>query len=84
MATDPRSDLVARVGMSSRGVIDAELRRLARRVPSLRPADLTVVDEALEEVAESLILAPLRNARLETVPLLRLVFDAQQDDRDSA
>jgi hypothetical protein len=83
MATDPRSDLVARMGMSSRRIIDAELRRLARRVPSLRPADLTVVDEALEEVAESLILAPLRHARQETVPMLRVVLDAQRGDRDS-
>ncbi len=34
---DPTSDLVAQVHNHSRAVIEAELRRLARRAPSLRP-----------------------------------------------
>ncbi len=72
---DPTSDLVAQVHNHSRSVIDAELRRLARKVPSLRRADLEVVDAALEELADSLILARLRNAPPGNLPLLRRLFD---------
>ncbi|MFE9203437.1 hypothetical protein [Micromonospora sp. NPDC007230] len=57
-----------------RAVIDAELRRLARRAPSLSPADLDVVNTALEELAESAILAPLRNAPRDTAILLTRIF----------
>lgn len=84
MVTDPSPDLVAQWDDRSRMIIDSELRRLARRVPSLGPDDLLVIDEVLEEVAESLILAPLREAPQDAVPMLRLVFDTQQGDRDSS
>ncbi|WP_143194049.1 hypothetical protein [Micromonospora sp. CB01531] len=58
----------------NRSVIDAELRRLARRAPSLSPADLDVVNTALGKVAESAILAPLRNAPRNTAILLTHIF----------
>ncbi|WP_020574469.1 hypothetical protein [Actinopolymorpha alba] len=64
----------------SRTVIDAELRRLARRAPSLRRSDLDVIDAALEELADSLILVRLRNAPRDTAPLLRRLFDTQWVD----
>lgn len=76
---DPRSDFVAQVYRHSRTVIDAELRRLARKVPSLRRTDLDVIAATLEEIAESLLLARLRNAPQDTAPLLRL-FDTQRVD----
>jgi hypothetical protein len=77
---DPTSDLVAQVHNYSRTVIDAELRRLARKVPSLRRADPDVIDAALEELAESLILARTRNAPQDNLPLLRRLFDTQRFD----
>ncbi|MPZ61282.1 MAG: hypothetical protein GEU93_08295 [Propionibacteriales bacterium] len=64
----------------SRTVIDAELQRLARRVPSLRRTDLAVIEAALEDLADSLILARLRNASQDTAPLLRRLFDIQRVD----
>lgn len=77
---DPQSDLVAQVHHHSRTVIDAELQRLARKVPSLRRADLDVIDATLEQLAESLLLARLRNAPRDTAPLLSRLFDTQRVD----
>ncbi|MBE3015917.1 hypothetical protein IL992_43175 [Microbispora sp. NEAU-D428] len=73
-ADDPTSNLLALVRRHTRAVIDAELHRLARRAPSLSPADLDVIDTALEELADSAILAPLRNAPSDTAFLLMRVF----------
>ncbi|HEX5598769.1 MAG TPA: hypothetical protein VFX61_22525 [Micromonosporaceae bacterium] len=72
---DLKSNLLARVHRHSRAIIDTELHRLARRTPSLSPADLDVVTTVLEELAESAILAPLRNAPPNTALLLTRVFD---------
>ncbi|MBE1603309.1 hypothetical protein [Actinopolymorpha pittospori] len=58
----------------SRTVIHAELRRLARRAPSLRRADLDVIDATLEELADSLIIARLRDTPQATASLLRCLF----------
>jgi hypothetical protein len=66
---DPASDLVAQVHNHSRAVIEAELRRLARRDPSLRPDDLKVIDAALDELVESLLLARLRSLPQHTAQL---------------
>jgi hypothetical protein len=71
---DPKSDLLTLVHRHSRTVIDAELRRLARRVPSLSRNDLNVIDAALEELAESSILAQLRRAPPDAAPLLTRLF----------
>ncbi len=80
MSTDPSpcdsaSDLVVRVHQQTRTVIDAELQRLARRVPSLAGADLAVIDAVLDDLAESLIIGRLRGAQQDTVPLLARLFD---------
>ncbi|MFF4894454.1 hypothetical protein [Micromonospora chersina] len=79
-AEDPRSDLLVLVDRHTRAVIDAELHRLARRAPSLSPADLAFVNTVLEDLAESAILAPLRNAPRNSAPLLTRIFDAEHDD----
>ncbi|MFE9694311.1 hypothetical protein [Micromonospora sp. NPDC005806] len=63
----------------SRAVIEAELRRLARKVPSLRPNDLAVIDAALDELAESLLLARLRSLPQHTARLKRL-FDTPREN----
>jgi len=76
---DAGSDLVARVHENSRRVIDVELKRLSRRVPRLGPADLDVIDTALEDLSESLILHPLRNAPHAAAPLLWRLFGAVED-----
>ena len=81
-AGDPKSDLLALVHRHSRAVIDAELHRLARRAPSLSPADLDVINTVLEELAESAILAPLRNAPWDTALLLTRIFGAGTDTDD--
>lgn len=75
---DPTSDLVAQVQHHSRSVIEAEMQRLARRVSALRQADLDVIDAALNELADSLILNRLRNVPSDTAPLLRRLFDTQR------
>lgn len=93
MATDPRlaaprpasypdhaSDLVAQVHRHSRAVIEAELRRLTRKVSSLGPADLDVIAAMLEELSESLFIARLRSAPQATAPLLWRLFDAPRQD----
>jgi FtsP/CotA-like multicopper oxidase with cupredoxin domain len=51
----------------SRRVIESELQRLSRRVPSLGPADLDVIEAALEDLTECLIRHRLRNAPRDTV-----------------
>jgi hypothetical protein len=92
MATDPpfvarhrspcpgnlKSNLVAHVHNHSRTVIEAELHRLARRVPSLGSANLNVIAAMLEELSESLILARLRNAPQATAPLLWRLFGTEE------
>jgi hypothetical protein len=80
MATDPpTSDLVAQVHNYSRTVIETELRGLARRVPSLRPDDLDVINAALDELAESLFLARLRSLPQHTTRLKRLLGAPTED-----
>jgi hypothetical protein len=76
---DPSADLVVRVHNYSRAVIEAELRRLARRAPSLRPGDLEVIDAALDGLAESLLLARLRSLPQHTARLKRLFGTAGED-----
>jgi len=71
-ADDPTSDLVAQVRSYSRAVIEAELRRLARRAPGLRPDDLKVIDAAVDELVESLLLARLRSLPQHAARLQRL------------
>ncbi|MFU8852039.1 hypothetical protein ACNAW0_13810 [Micromonospora sp. SL1-18] len=73
---DPRSNLLALVQRRSQAIIDAELHRLARRAPSLSPADLDDINTVLEELAELAILAPLRNAPRDTALPLTRIFDA--------
>jgi hypothetical protein len=67
-------DLIAQVHNHSRTVIEAELQRLSRRVPTLGLADLDVIDAALEHISESLVLRRLRNVRQDTAPLLWRLF----------
>lgn len=71
---DPQSELVALVHRHGRAVIDAELHRLARRVPSLSRDDLDVIAAVLEELVESAVLAPLRKAPRDAAPLLMRLF----------
>ena len=77
----PELDLIAQVHNRSRRVIESELQRLSRQVPSLGPADLDVIDAALEDLTESLILHRLRNAPRDTAPLLRRLFGNTTEDR---
>ena len=76
---DAGSDLVAQVHKNSRRVIEVELERLSRRVPRLEPADMDVIDAVLEDLSESLILHPLRNAPHAAAPLLWRLFGAAED-----
>ena len=76
----PRLDLIAQVHNHSRSVIEAELQRLCRRVPTLGRAELDVVDAALEHLSESLILHRLRNAPQNTAPLLLRLFSPATKD----
>lgn len=55
------SVLVARVHQHCRVVIDRELGRLGRRARRLTPDDLEIIDAALDDLVESLLLARLRN-----------------------
>jgi hypothetical protein len=68
---DLKSSLIAEVHSRNRRVIEAELDRLARRVPTLTCADPDVIDAVLVQLSESLILSGLRNASQDTVPLLK-------------
>ena len=81
-ADDLTSNLLAQVHRHSRAIIDAELQRLARRAPSLSPADLDLVNTVLEELAESAILAPLRNVPRETALLLTHIFGSGMNTDD--
>jgi hypothetical protein len=76
---DPTWDLVVQVHYYSRAVIEAELRRLARRAPSLRPDDLDVIDAALDDLVESLLLARLRSLPQHTARLKRLFGTPGED-----
>jgi hypothetical protein len=76
---DPTWDLVVQVHNYSRAVIEAELRRLARRAPSLRPDDLDVIDTALDDLVESLLLARLRRLPQHTARLKRLFGTPGED-----
>lgn len=58
----------------SRTVVAAELRRLGRKASSLGPGELRVVAAALEELAESVLLARLRRAPPEAAPVLAHLF----------
>ncbi|WP_020579312.1 hypothetical protein [Actinopolymorpha alba] len=51
---------VATVRRHARRIIDEELARLARRSQALRATDLAMVDHALEEVLDRLILDRVR------------------------
>ena len=76
---DTTSDLVAQVYDYSRAVIEAELRRLARRAPSLGPDDLDLIDAALDELVESLLLARMRSQLRHTARLKRLFSTPRED-----
>jgi hypothetical protein len=76
---DRTSDLVAQVHHHSRAVIEAELHRLARRAPALGPDDLAVIDAALDELVESLLLARLRRLPQHTARLKRLFGTVRED-----
>jgi hypothetical protein len=76
---DATSDLVAQVHNHSRAVIEAELRRLARKAPSLRPDDLDVIEAALGELVESLLLGRLRSLPQHTARLKRLFGTPRED-----
>lgn len=80
-SAQPALDLIAQVHNDSRRVIDTELQRLSRRVPTLAPADLDVIDAALDDLSDSLILDRLRNAPHDTAPLLRRLFATTTEDR---
>lgn len=77
----PEVDLIFQVHNRSRRVIESELRRLSRRVPSLGAADRDVIDAALEELTESLVLRRLRSAPRDTAPLLWRLFGTTTEDR---
>lgn len=51
--------LVDQVAGEARRVIDAELERLARKSPTLSPRDVEAVGEALDELAERLLIRRL-------------------------
>jgi hypothetical protein len=67
-------DLVAELTHRCDEVIESELTRLGRRQPGLSPADLVVIEQALSDLADKLLLDALRHkpaliGRVE--PLLR-------------
>ena len=72
---DSASDLIVRMHNHSRAIIETELQRLSRRVPTLDPADLRVIDAALEHLSESLILRRLRTAPRDREPMLQRLLD---------
>ncbi len=73
-ADDPKSNLLALVDRHTRTILDAELRRLARRAPSLSAADFDAINTVLEELVDSVILDPLRNAPRDEAALLTRIF----------
>jgi hypothetical protein len=54
------TDLVVEVTHRCDAVIEAELTRLGRRQPALTPAQLVVIEQALSELADKLLLDALR------------------------
>lgn len=48
--------LACRMRGRSRSVIESELRRLSRRVPTLRTADLAAIDAALDDMVVALVI----------------------------
>lgn len=70
-------DLLAQLHRHSRRVIETELRRLSRRVPTLDPAELDVIGETLADLSDTLILDRLRNAPSDTAPLLCRLFGTE-------
>jgi hypothetical protein len=60
MTTNP-SSLADRVGRRCEQVIGSEVARLGRRQPRLTPAELAVVEQALSELADKLLLDAIRH-----------------------
>ncbi|MFG2100988.1 hypothetical protein ACGFJ5_10335 [Micromonospora echinaurantiaca] len=83
-ADDRTANLLALVHRHARAVIDAELHRLARRAPSLSPADLAVITSVLEDLTEAAVLVPLKNAPPDKAPLLTRIFGADDNDLDGS
>ncbi|MFI5490276.1 MULTISPECIES: hypothetical protein [Micromonospora] len=83
-ADDPTFTVLALVHRRSRAIIDAELHRLARRAPSLSPADLAVITSVLEDLTEAAVLVPLKNAPPDKAPLLTRIFGADENDLDGS
>jgi hypothetical protein len=74
-------ELLDRLHHDSRRLIETELRRLSRRVPTLDADDLEVVGEALAELADALLLDRLRRAPSHAAPQLCLLFDSLGERR---
>lgn len=74
--TDPPA--VRRLRRRSDAIIGLELTRLAGRARALGPHDLAVVEEALNELVERLVLARLRSVPHRAAEVERL-FDADAD-----
>lgn len=53
-------DLLTEVSHRCDEVIETELHRLGRRQPGLSAAELVVIEQALAELADRLLLGPLR------------------------
>lgn len=67
--TDASETLAGQLRSLSRGVVDRELERLARKVPSLSEEDLALVTVALHDLVERTLVArasglPHREAQL--------------------
>jgi hypothetical protein len=56
-----RTDLADEVAHRCDEVIEAELTRLGRRQPALTAAQLLVIEQALSDLADKLLLDALRN-----------------------
>jgi hypothetical protein len=80
----PATPLIVQVQRHARAAIDTELHRLARRIPTLRGADLDIIDATLDELAESLLLARLRTAPQHLAPSLTRLFGTPAECTASA
>lgn len=78
------TDLPVRLRHHSRAVIEAELRRLARRVPTLAPSQLSVVGEAMHDLAATLILDRVITAPSDVEPWLHRLFGPVEPRQESA
>lgn len=78
------TDLPVRLRHDSRLVIETELRRLARRVPTLAPTQLDVVGEAMHDLAGALILDRLITAPSDVAPWLPTLFGAVEPHEEAA